>query len=80
MNRYDLEEIFRYHEPTDGQVELYNRLRKAAKEFAETIIDCVPNSPDRTAAIRLVREAVMTANAGVALSAFWQTRLGGGGA
>ena len=62
----DLRHLFTYHAPTEGQVPLYERLRAAALVFARAIEESVPAGPDRTAAIRKVREAVMTANAGIA--------------
>ena len=61
-----LENLFTYHAPTPEQVELYARLRNGALEFARNIHDACPEGPDRSAAIRLLREAVMTANAGIA--------------
>jgi len=63
----DLDHIFSYHAPTLDKVEQYNNLREAAKVFAQTIADNTPASADQSAAIRKVREAVMTANAAVAL-------------
>jgi len=57
---------FSYHKPTEGQPEIYERLREAAKQFAIVICECTPSSADQTAAIRKVREAVMTANAAIA--------------
>jgi len=38
-----------------------------AKELGQVIVDNTPTSADQTAAIRLLREAVMTANASIAL-------------
>lgn len=63
----DLKEIFTYHAPDEEQLEAYERVRSAALDFAATIVSWVPASADQTAAIRLVRQAVMTANAGIAL-------------
>lgn len=61
-----LESLFTYHSPTEDQIAKYADLRSAALDFARVIHENVPESPDRSAAIRLVREAVMTANAGIA--------------
>ena len=61
-----IENLFTYHAPTEEQIQQYAELRAAALSFARVIHNNVPESPDRSAAIRLVREAVMTANAGVA--------------
>lgn len=62
-----LDDIFTYHPPTTEQVLLYEMLRRQAKNFALAIIACCPASADRTAAIRKTREALMTANASIAL-------------
>lgn len=42
-------------------------IRQAAKYLAEHIIRACPRSADRSAALRKVREAVMTANASIVL-------------
>ena len=61
-----LRELFTYHPPTPAQVDLYTQIREAAVLFAIAIAGACPRGPDRTAAIRKVREAVMTANASIA--------------
>jgi hypothetical protein len=58
---------FVYHAPTPDQIPKYNELREAAKTFAETIMRLTPNCADQSAAIRYVRNAVMTANAAIAM-------------
>jgi hypothetical protein len=63
----DIENIFSYHAPKGDQPQRYEAIRAAAKVLAQTIVDNCPPSADQTAAIRKVREAVMTANAGIAL-------------
>lgn len=67
MPKLNLEHIFSYHKPTADQLPKYERLREAAKEFAKAIVECTPECADQSAAIRHVREAVMTANAAIAL-------------
>ena len=62
-----LDDIFRYHAPDRDQQVQYEALRAQAKEFALMICEVTPPCADQTAAIRLVREAVMTANAAIAL-------------
>ena len=61
-----IEILFTYHAPTLEQTESYKRIRKAAMELAREIDRSCPGGPDRTAAVRHVREAVMTANASIA--------------
>lgn len=64
-----LEQAFLYHPPegSSHKTRAYATIRAAGKTLALTILQSVPKCADRTAAIRKVREAVMTANAGVAL-------------
>lgn len=64
----NLESIFTYHPPIGDQPRRYEKIREAAKEFAQTVLDCTPSCPDQTAAIRKIREAVMTANASIAIN------------
>ena len=63
----NLDAIFKYHAPNENQRDRYVTLRAAAKTFAETIVVCTPAGEDQNSAIRKVREAVMTANAAIAL-------------
>lgn len=63
-----VDEIFKYHSPTPDQIPHYENIREGARHFARVILLNVPPGPDRTAAVRLLREAVMTANAAVALN------------
>lgn len=61
-----IEHWFTYHSPTEDQLPRYVRVREAGQALALAILDCTPESADQSAAIRHVREAVMTANAGIA--------------
>lgn len=65
-----IREMFTYHAPTPPQVESHNRIRQSALNLALTIYYECPSSADKSAAIRLLRESVMTANASIALSGF----------
>jgi len=62
-----LEETFTYHAPTSEQIQHYASIREAAKVLAYEILRYAPKCADRSAAIRKVREAVMTANAAIAI-------------
>lgn len=64
----NLEAIFTYHAPTEEQLPKYQAIRCAALEFAEVVVRNTPASADQTAAVRKIREAVMTANAAIALN------------
>ena len=59
--------FFTYHSPTGDQPKKYAMIREKALELATIIVQETPRSADQTAAIRLLREAVMTANAAIAL-------------
>ncbi len=61
-----LDNWFSYHAPTDGQPAKYVAIREAGRALAAAIVENSPPSADQTAAIRKVREAVMTANAAIA--------------
>jgi hypothetical protein len=57
---------FTYHAPTPAQIPAYERIRDAGLFFAGVIVENTPEGADQTAALRKVREAVMTANAAIA--------------
>jgi hypothetical protein len=61
-----IEALFTYHAPEGDQIERYKLIREMAKAFAIVIDTCCEPGPDRTVAIRHIREAVMTANASIA--------------
>lgn len=61
-----IEDLFTYHPPTSEQAEKYKRINEAGKAFALVVYNECPSSPDRTTAIRQIREARMTANASIA--------------
>ena len=67
MGPEELDEIFSYHAPEKGDPEKYEAIRGAAKKLAAAILHNTPHCPDQSAAIRRVREAVMTANSAIAL-------------
>jgi hypothetical protein len=62
----DINNWFQYHAPTPEQLVAYNDIRQAAKIYAETVNKHVPDSADKTAAMRKIRESVMAANLAVA--------------
>jgi hypothetical protein len=66
MTHDQIENWFTYHAPSSDDLVTYEKLRNSAKSFASAINELCPESADKTAAIRKVREAVMTANASVA--------------
>lgn len=62
----NLEDVFTYHPPTEAQRLDYNAIREHAKSLAREILTRTPPGADQQAALRLLREAVMTANAAIA--------------
>ena len=66
MRQEEIDNWFKYHAPTPEQIVAYGEIRTAAKVFAETINRHCPESADKSAAMRQLREATMTANASIA--------------
>lgn len=64
----DIEKLFTYHAPYGDQVARYQALREQALAFAEEIELRCPASAERTLAIRRLQEAVMWANASIAIN------------
>jgi hypothetical protein len=63
-----IDDLFTYHPIDSEQTAMrYETVRDAAKHLALVIWKACPYGADRTAAIRKLREAVMTANAAIAL-------------
>lgn len=61
-------EFFKYHAPDGTTIPKYAAINQAAKNFAEIILANCPHGADRSTAIRLIREARMTANAAIELN------------
>ena len=61
-----IESQFTYHAPFGSQTERYVAIRDKARELAYVIKTACPSCADTSAAIRHLREAVMTANAAIA--------------
>jgi len=66
-NDPQIENWFTYHAPSQDQQKRYVELRAAAKNMAYAINANTTPSADQSAAFRLLRECVMTANASIAL-------------
>lgn len=61
-----LENWFTYHAPSEVDIAAYSAIRTAARNLADVIVSITPPSADQTAALRKLRECVMTANAAIA--------------
>jgi hypothetical protein len=62
-----IREVFSYKPANDYQIGQMNRVREKAREFAVLLLETCPRCPDRSVALRRVREAMMTANAAIVL-------------
>lgn len=60
-----VDDMFEYHKWDGTQVEAGKRIREALAGAVKTIIANVPPSPDRTTAIRKLREARMDCNSAI---------------
>jgi hypothetical protein len=67
MNELDLDSIFTYHAPFGDQQERYVAIREKAKELAKLIQIATPASREQSTALTNVQQAVMWANAAIAI-------------
>lgn len=67
LTKEDVDSIFMYHPPTDSQTVRYDEIRESARQFAQDILAWVPASAEQTLAIRHLQQAVMFANAAIAI-------------
>ena len=64
---FDPEYVFSHHAATPKKLADYEALHVGAKQFAQVVLDHVPECSDRLAVLRLLREASMLACAAVSL-------------
>lgn len=67
VTQKNLADVIQYHAPTEAMVSAIGVVRMSATDMIRAILENVPDCADRTAAIRKVREAMMTANAAIVL-------------
>lgn len=65
-NMKNLNNIYTYHAPKGDQQERYEDIREKARELAELIERCCPDSREKSLAHTKLEEAVMWANASIA--------------
>ena len=65
---FDRERAFTYHAPHGTQAMRFDYLRQWAHRFADSVEAFCPASPERTLALRKIQEAVMWANASIAIN------------
>jgi hypothetical protein len=64
----DIYRKFDYHVPFGDQTERYQKIRQTLAETAKVIRDLTPCSPEQTRAINALHEAMMLANAAIAIN------------
>lgn len=64
---FDPDYVFHHHHATPEKVASYNAIHASAQAFAEVILAQTPEGADQDAALRLLRETAMMANAAIAL-------------
>jgi len=67
----NLKDEFSYHNANQLQLECMAAIRESAFQLAVVISNCSPRCADQSAAIRKIREAMMTANAAVSTHPGW---------
>lgn len=60
-----IHDMFMYHEWEAGQVAAGTAVRGALEDAVRIIVKCVPPGPDRSVAIRKIREARMDCNSAI---------------
>lgn len=68
MGKPSLGDIFTYHAPFGNQPARYNGIRAEGWRLAQQIVDNTPPSREQSLAITAVQEAVMWANAAIAIN------------
>ena len=71
MNDYwsillDLKNRFTYHKPKNSQPERYEKIRNAALEFANLLVENCPESRELSLALTNLEQSCMWANASIA--------------
>lgn len=67
MTRDEIRDLFTYHAPTPEMTAKFLVIRAAIEQAAFAIDENCPPGADRTAAMRKLKEAHMTANASIVL-------------
>lgn len=68
MSSASLDQVYTYHAPFGTQQERYIALRAAGKALATAITELVPPSREASVALTNVQQAVMWANAAIAIN------------
>ena len=68
MTQEQIDKTFTYQSPFGDQPERYGQIRSKAKEFAELLLKLTPTSGEKMLAFRHLQQAVMYANAAIAIN------------
>lgn len=68
MKADQIENIFTYHKPKEGQPEMYEEIRRRARELAFTIEALCPESREKSLAFSNLQQVSMWANAAIAIN------------
>lgn len=68
MNKEQIDNIFTYHKPFGNQAIRYESIRSIARMLAETINENCPESREKALAITNLQQAIMWANASIAIN------------
>jgi hypothetical protein len=63
----DLDRIYTHHPPRGDQADRYQEIRAVARTLAECIVTNCPESRERSVALTNLQQAVMWANAAIAI-------------
>lgn len=68
LSHDDINDLFTFHPPKDKETEQkHDRVREVCRTAAHHIKDLTPESPEQTTALRKLQEAMMHANAAIAI-------------
>lgn len=68
MEQKQIDNIFTYHKPFGNQPERYQEIRNAGKLLADTVNQYCPDSREKSLAITNIQQAIMWANASIAIN------------
>ena len=68
MTPEQINKIFTYHSPKQDQIPKYNSMREEARNLAQLIQAVCPESREKSLAITNLQQAIMWANASIALN------------
>jgi hypothetical protein len=70
MTNEQIENTFTYHPPFGTQTQRYQDLREEARTLAKLIQEACPESREKSLALTELQQAVMWANASIAINEF----------